>query len=173
MATPFKNPVNGILPGFQVSEAVQLTFFLRGTEWWLCTQVWFFKSKVILTFGNLLHRFSLLFTIYHMPGPSQLTFLQAYQYCKLVVWQTPWRTWLRIWIDYDWCLKCTVNRSKVCCIGFHLYTTCLDHFSLHISRQWYNRIPWQEWTSTASEPRTALCQADYQQSKFKGHRWML
>ena len=95
MAKPFKNPVNGILPGFQVPEAVQLTFSKR--------------YRVVVMYASLVCFFISTFR----SVATLFTCLQAYQYCKLVVWQTPWRTWLRIWIDYDWFLKCTVNRSKV------------------------------------------------------------
>ena len=53
MAKPFKNPVNGILPGFQVPEAVQLTFSKRYRVVVMYASLVCFLSQHL----NLLHRF--------------------------------------------------------------------------------------------------------------------
>ena len=62
MAKPFKNPVNGILPGFQVPEAVQLTFSKRYRVVVMYASLVCFLSQHL----NLLQRFLHIFTYFSL-----------------------------------------------------------------------------------------------------------
>ena len=108
MAKPFKNPVNGILPGFQVPEAVQLTFSKRYRVVVMYASLVCFLSQHL----NLLHRFLHIFTYFHYI-PHAYT-ISAYIFAGLAILSAycmanPFKN---VVAYLDCFLKCTVNHSK-------------------------------------------------------------
>ena len=108
MAKPFKNPVNGILPGFQVPGAVQLTFSKRYRVVVMYASLVCFLSQHL----NLLQRFLHICTYFHYI-PHAYT-ISAYIFAGLAILSAycmanPFKN---VVAYLDCFLKCTVNHSK-------------------------------------------------------------